>query len=551
MTRIAFLVDSATHVDYASFQLIKSSLDLPGISQVMLFSLPEVQYCQPSKQSANFTLDPYHPKNLSSILLKCIVSIESRSLSKHFSPFQLFVPLHKLGLSKKTINTHFIDSICCGELAFVPSFADHLHASSIDILVNLSSYRIAHPSHLFVSTLVVIDLFSCSYTSLPRWLLPFRDVLNRNPTVCSTISVSQKGHTRFFTCQLMNSEYWLLSYCRTQLKVNRFILNSILSAYNPDYYIKEYSISPPVQLPVQSTISLFSILKYVCFVIIPLIFQSLALKLHLISKPHWQIAYFTRTTSDHSFSKIFKVKAPRGHYYADPFPITRDGKNYIFVEDYCFKSKKGCISAIQLSADNRAIKKCYPRIINEDFHLSFPYIFRYNCDYYMVPESNEAKQIRLYKALDFPSRWQLHRVLMSNISAADSVLIYKDATWFLLTNICSADLSDYNSELHIFFADSLDSPIWQPITSGNPVLCNSLRARNGGCFFYANSYYRVNQIHQQAHYGYAFSVNKILMLSRDSYKEETIQTIFPSSILSSTSTHTFNLSSLLGTIDFQ
>ena len=101
----------------------------------------------------------------------------------------------------------------------------------------------------------------------------------------------------------------------------------------------------------------------------------------------------------------------------------------------------------------------------------------------MVPESSKNCDIRLYKCLEFPYKWQLEKVLMNNVSAADTMLIKQQDTWFMLTNICSAGLGDHNSELHIYYSESLKSNQWKPIASGNPVIFDSLKARNGGLFF--------------------------------------------------------------------
>ena len=67
----------------------------------------------------------------------------------------------------------------------------------------------------------------------------------------------------------------------------------------------------------------------------------------------------------------------------------------------------------------------------------------------------------------------------------------------MLTNICSAGYGDHNSELHIFYSEDLKSNLWKPITSGNPVIFDSLKARNGGLFFHNETIYRVNQVHEK------------------------------------------------------
>ena len=41
-------------------------------------------------------------------------------------------------------------------------------------------------------------------------------------------------------------------------------------------------------------------------------------------------------------------------------------------------------------------------IINEPFHMSFPNVFKFENEFYMMPENSESNQLRLYNAVDFP-----------------------------------------------------------------------------------------------------------------------------------------------------
>ena len=119
----------------------------------------------------------------------------------------------------------------------------------------------------------------------------------------------------------------------------------------------------------------------------------------------------------------------------------------------------------------------------------------------MVPESSENKDIRIYECTEFPNSWKLKKIIMKNISAVDSVIFKQNNFWYLLTNICSAEINDHSSELHIFYSEKFNSKNWLPIKSSNPVIFDSLRARNGGFFEMNNKKYRVNQVQDFSHYG--------------------------------------------------
>lgn len=111
-------------------------------------------------------------------------------------------------------------------------------------------------------------------------------------------------------------------------------------------------------------------------------------------------------------------------YYADPFVVESDGHTYLFVESMNRYRGRGTIS---VSEYKNGKWSAFTEIIKESFHLSYPNVFFYNGTYYMMPESSEAKQIRLYKATQFPYEWKLDAVLLSGLPYVDtSLYIWND-----------------------------------------------------------------------------------------------------------------------------
>jgi len=45
-------------------------------------------------------------------------------------------------------------------------------------------------------------------------------------------------------------------------------------------------------------------------------------------------------------------------------------------------------------------------VLDEPYHLSYPYVFEWQGDYYMVPESYQVNSILLYRAVNFPTDWE-------------------------------------------------------------------------------------------------------------------------------------------------
>ena len=146
--------------------------------------------------------------------------------------------------------------------------------------------------------------------------------------------------------------------------------------------------------------------------------------------------------------------------------------------------------------------------------------------------------------------WSFETTLIEDINAADSMIFEIDEKWFLLTNISSSGQFDHNSELHIFYADNLKSKNWQPIKTGNPVIFDSLRARNAGMFWYNGDMYRVSQVHGKAHYGKSFTVNKVTCLSEYEFNEEPVSQINANFKKDIASTHHFSANTRIAAIDY-
>ena len=262
---------------------------------------------------------------------------------------------------------------------------------------------------------------------------------------------------------------------------------------------------------------------------------------------HWSIAYAEHNNFTKSLWRYKEIQNQKGRFFADPFVVEYQDRQVIFAEDFFYSDNKGRISAIEIteSGDN-----FLGIVLEEDFHLSFPFLFQKGDELYMVPETSAAREIRLYKCIEFPKKWIFEETLVKDIDAADSMILERDGTWFLLTNVCTAGTSDHQSELHIYYSDNLLAGSWRPIKISNPVIFDSRSARNGGLFSSDGCDYRINQIHGNNHYGKAFGVNKILKLSKDSYIEKRVSKVEASFKEGINSTHHFSANNQIAVFDF-
>ena len=46
-------------------------------------------------------------------------------------------------------------------------------------------------------------------------------------------------------------------------------------------------------------------------------------------------------------------------------------------------------------------------VLCKDYHLSYPFIFEEEGNYYMIPETSENQRLEIYICKSFPSEWEL------------------------------------------------------------------------------------------------------------------------------------------------
>jgi hypothetical protein len=159
-------------------------------------------------------------------------------------------------------------------------------------------------------------------------------------------------------------------------------------------------------------------------------------------------------------------------FVADPFLVREDSVWYLFFEVYNTNSKQGDIA---VATSNNTRKWNYERVVlDEPFHLSYPYVFNWQNDYYLIPESHETNSVRLYKAVDFPSQWSFLGTLIEGRDFVDpSVVHFNDEWWMFVSSLAQGDT------LRLYYADDLMGP-WNE-HPGNPIVrVHENMARPGG-----------------------------------------------------------------------
>ena len=142
------------------------------------------------------------------------------------------------------------------------------------------------------------------------------------------------------------------------------------------------------------------------------------------------------------------IRDVNASFVADPFLVRADGRWLMFFEIFNASLRRGEI-AVASSPDG--VTWTYDRtVLREPFHLSYPYVFQSDGTYYMVPETGQAGEVRLYRAAAFPYEWQFERLILAGRHLDPSILQFGGRWWLFSQRV--------GQELALHFADDLKGP---------------------------------------------------------------------------------------------
>ncbi len=200
-----------------------------------------------------------------------------------------------------------------------------------------------------------------------------------------------------------------------------------------------------------------------------------------------------------------------GTFVADPFMVIKNGKYFMFFEVLNRETAQGDIAYAE-SLDGR--KWNYRKVvIDEGFHLSYPYVFEWDNNYYLIPESHEDFSVRLYKATKFPEKWEYVSTLLSGYNYVDpSIFRYKDKWWMFVSTV-------NNNILNLYFSEDLLTG-WKPHPMNPVVKLDKNFSRPGGRVInHEHKLYRLTQDDDPS-YGIQVFAFEITELSEISYADK-------------------------------
>ena len=246
-----------------------------------------------------------------------------------------------------------------------------------------------------------------------------------------------------------------------------------------------------------------------------------------------------------SWDKLKPIIPPSGAFWADPFLVHKESRTYIFFEEFIHKTGLGRIAYLEIGRDG-TIGASHP-VLEKPYHLSYPFIFEYSGEFYMIPETAQQRAIDMYRCTRFPDQWVYHKTIMRDLRAVDATLIEHDGLWWMFVNIAGEGGSTWD-ELHLFYAESPLSDEWTPHLL-NPVISDVRYARPAGHIFYRDGDLMRPSQDSSLRYGYALNLNRITKLTTTEYEEELLERLEPPDEGDILAVHTHNFSGNLTVVD--
>ena len=223
--------------------------------------------------------------------------------------------------------------------------------------------------------------------------------------------------------------------------------------------------------------------------------------------------------------------------------VEHDGETWVFAELYDRVLRRGVIGCCQLTEHGASSWKI---VLNMPYHLSYPHIMQGEDAFYMIPESYVANEIGVFKAVEFPYKWEKCAVLKNDFCAVDSTVFELDGKqWMLTLRFCEG-----HEELTLFSLDEKGS------VGGTVVAADDLNKRPAGKpFTQDGKLIRPAQDCTES-YGCALNFYEVTEVSENRYEERLVRKIRPEEIRSDLKNtpaglHTYNMSDSYEVVDLK
>ena len=227
------------------------------------------------------------------------------------------------------------------------------------------------------------------------------------------------------------------------------------------------------------------------------------------------------------------LEPPDGSHWADPFPLDTPQGEFMFVEEYVRTSRRGRLAVVELDESDRGWRSV-ETILSLPSHLSYPFVFPFADQWYLLPEQAGTGKLELYVAEEFPVSWRWHSTALDR-PASDATLAEIDGRWWMFTAIRPKG-GNAADELHVFHATTPLGP-WTA-HAHNPVVSDIRYSRAAGRLYREDgAWYRVAQ-DGAVSYGHSIAIIRIDRIDPDTYRESVVDVIRPDWAPGLMATHT-------------
>ena len=264
---------------------------------------------------------------------------------------------------------------------------------------------------------------------------------------------------------------------------------------------------------------------------------------------NWFLAYrtnpehFVCNTERFSSNGLQLMLPPKDRFYADPCVVEHQGREHIFLEEWNLADRKGVIAWTRV--ENGRPGAVEP-VLKRPYHLSYPFVFEAGKDVFMIPESAAARRVELYRAVDFPTRWEPAEILLDNVVATDATVHELDGRWWMFVTVGEQGSSRYD-QLFLYHADNVHGP-WRP-HKRNPVKIDVRSARPAGRLFQRGGKLIRPTQDCSVRYGGALTLCEVKHLSLLDYAEVAAEKLLPDWLPMNIGFHTLSHCARLEVID--
>ena len=242
-----------------------------------------------------------------------------------------------------------------------------------------------------------------------------------------------------------------------------------------------------------------------------------------------------------SFVAENTIFATRQEWYADPFLAEEKGRTFLFYEKV-----HGDLGSIEVAEIMPDCSLSTPTVLFDGVHYSYPYVFKKDDRWYMIPESSANNEVTLFGAIQFPYCWEKVKVLLQ-MPAVDTTVFQMDGIWYLLSFLPEHGCERVTPMIYKMHSLHVESMRWDEY--------DSLCVRGAGCpFIYDEKLIRPVQVSTNKRYGDNI-VFVMMSASEKEYFEKELGRLTPENVKARgqfyDGLHTYNASEHFEVIDIR